>query len=239
MDKKEKMRRCVADVLDLPTDLTCHLPRIVLSGDSEMLLENHGGILHYDDTSIRVAYRGGILEITGEDLTFADFEARNVGGGGYHCHVTFYSQLRRSTMSLSHELPGYCIIEINGGSIERFSNLAMERNIMLWDITVIYPQRWEAKVALKSLRSLRQIGHLTESYIIVKEKKGIPAIARKLRRHFLLVAAAVAIVFALVVYAHSILGVNVVSDETLPSGVEQEVLSIAAEQGVKPKAFFR
>ena len=35
-------------------------------------------------------------------------------------------------MSLSHELPGYCIIEINGGSIERFSNLAMERNIMLW-----------------------------------------------------------------------------------------------------------
>lgn len=69
MDKKEKMRRCVADVLDLPTDLTCHLPRIVLSGDSEILLENHGGILHYDDTSIRVAYRGGILEITGEDLT--------------------------------------------------------------------------------------------------------------------------------------------------------------------------
>ena len=141
-------------------------------------------------------------------------------------------------MSLGHELPGYCIIEINGGSIERFSNLAMERNIMLWDITVIGPQRWEAKVALKSLRSLRQIGHLTESYIIVKEKKGIPAIARKLRRHFLLVAAAVAIVFALVVYAHSILGVNVVSDETLPSGVEQEVLSIAAEQGVKPKLFF-
>ena len=75
-------------------------------------------------------------------------------------------------MSLGHELPGYCIIEINGGSIERFSNLAMERNIMLWDITVIGPQRWEAKVALKSLRSLRQIGHLTESYIIVKEKKG-------------------------------------------------------------------
>ena len=73
-------------------------------------------------------------------------------------------------MSLSHELPGYCIIEINGGSIERFSNLAMERNIMLWDITVIGPQRWEAKVALKSLRSLRQIGHLTESYIIVKER---------------------------------------------------------------------
>ncbi len=69
MDKKEKVRRCVSDALDLPTDLTCHLPRIVLSGDSELLLENHRGILQYNDTMIRAAYRGGILEISGENLS--------------------------------------------------------------------------------------------------------------------------------------------------------------------------
>lgn len=34
-------------------------------------------------------------------------------------------------MSLSPDLPSYCTITIRGSSIEHFSNLAMERNIVL------------------------------------------------------------------------------------------------------------
>ena len=113
----------------------------------------------------------------------------------------------------------------------------MERNIVLWDITVLGPERWEAKAALKSLGSLRRIGHITGCYITIKEGKGLPAVLRRLRRHRLLAAAALCIVLALVVYAHSVLDVEVISDQDIPQKVEQEVRSIAAEQGVRPGLF--
>lgn len=68
------MRRSVANARDFSTDLTCHLPRIVLSGDSELLLENHSGIPRYDDTMICAACRGGILGICGDRLTLPILE---------------------------------------------------------------------------------------------------------------------------------------------------------------------
>lgn len=69
MKKKEKLNDYMADVLSVPGEIVYHMPRIVLTGDRSLFLENHSGIIHYQDDLIKVAYRGGNLEISGEDLT--------------------------------------------------------------------------------------------------------------------------------------------------------------------------
>ncbi len=69
MNKKEKLSDYMTDVLSVPGEIVYHMPRIVLTGDRSLFLENHNGIIHYQEDLIKIAYRGGNLEIVGENLT--------------------------------------------------------------------------------------------------------------------------------------------------------------------------
>lgn len=51
-----------AEALDLPGDVVAGLPRIELTGNRELRIENHKGILAYGQEEIRIS--GGKLEIT-------------------------------------------------------------------------------------------------------------------------------------------------------------------------------
>ncbi len=68
MSKKELFRAAVADTLELPGDIVAGLPRLVITGRESILLENHGGIVHYDEGRLVVSYAGGYLEVRGENL---------------------------------------------------------------------------------------------------------------------------------------------------------------------------
>ncbi len=69
MSKKDRWNEVMTDVLSVPGEIVYHMPRIVLTGDRSLFLENHNGILHYQEDLIKIAYRGGNLEICGEGLT--------------------------------------------------------------------------------------------------------------------------------------------------------------------------
>jgi len=58
----------VAKVLDLPRDVVFDLPRLVLWGDRELLVENHKGLLAFDSCRVVVGSSCGALEIKGERL---------------------------------------------------------------------------------------------------------------------------------------------------------------------------
>ena len=51
-----------AEALDLPGDVLAGLPHIELTGNRELRMENHKGILAYGGEEIRIS--GGKLEIT-------------------------------------------------------------------------------------------------------------------------------------------------------------------------------
>jgi len=67
MSRREKLSDYMTDVLSVG-EIVYHMPRIVLTGDRSLFLENHNGIIHYQETLIKIAYRGGNLEIEGEAL---------------------------------------------------------------------------------------------------------------------------------------------------------------------------
>lgn len=68
MSKKDLFRSAVAEGLDLPEDIVEGLPRLILTGDSKVVLENHGGIVHYDSSSLVVNYGDKHLKIGGSDM---------------------------------------------------------------------------------------------------------------------------------------------------------------------------
>ncbi len=72
-DDKKKWQESLADFFELPKELLCNLPRITLIGDVQMLLENYGGIIEYNDELLRLKVREGEVVVTGKNLTIKNF----------------------------------------------------------------------------------------------------------------------------------------------------------------------
>ncbi len=68
MKKKEKRAQRVADMLELPIDFICDIPRIELLGKNEIWIENTRGILDYNETCVKINTTVGIFKIEGDDL---------------------------------------------------------------------------------------------------------------------------------------------------------------------------
>lgn len=65
---KKKIRRLAVNVLDLPEDLVQGVPRMILTGDRRLSVENHRGVDLFTSELLRLKLEEGKLEIAGEQL---------------------------------------------------------------------------------------------------------------------------------------------------------------------------
>ena len=71
MDKKPRrvgFLEKTAELLDLPADALAGLPRLELTGDGELRMENHKGILAYGSEEIHVSAGAFLVKISGQGL---------------------------------------------------------------------------------------------------------------------------------------------------------------------------
>lgn len=54
------------------------VPRLILTGRKEVLLEGHAGLFSYETNRIRVRVKGGLCTVTGENLTIDYFGAEDL-----------------------------------------------------------------------------------------------------------------------------------------------------------------
>ncbi len=86
---KKNMLERVADVLDLPADIVARLPRIEITGCRRLYIENHQGLLEYEDTLIQISGGPIIISIRGADLHLDAMNARELLLGGLITSVEF------------------------------------------------------------------------------------------------------------------------------------------------------
>lgn len=67
-EAQERIRRKLASALDLPGEIILNLPKIVLIGNFQVLIENHRGILTYNSETVRVLVETGEVAVRGQDL---------------------------------------------------------------------------------------------------------------------------------------------------------------------------
>lgn len=63
-----QLRKFAAKMLDLPADVTMEMPRITMIGQIHMYIENHRGVLLFNDKELRLLLTKGQLLVTGEKL---------------------------------------------------------------------------------------------------------------------------------------------------------------------------
>ena len=74
--KKERLLERTAEALELPGDLVAGLPRVELTGDRELRMENHRGILAYGSQEIQISGGRLVVKVRGENL---ELRAMNAG----------------------------------------------------------------------------------------------------------------------------------------------------------------
>ncbi|GFZ30910.1 sporulation protein YqfC [Clostridium zeae] len=69
MERKiDKVKEGLAEKLDLPRDIVLNIPKIVITGDNEIIIENHKGIISFDSSEIKINSKVGTITLDGVNL---------------------------------------------------------------------------------------------------------------------------------------------------------------------------
>ncbi|MDS1029454.1 sporulation protein YqfC [Bacillota bacterium LX-D] len=80
--KRKKIQNQFVDFLELPQDALLDLPKITITGDKYLCLENHRGIIEYNSEKIRVSVLGSQLEISGKELILKNIKTDEIAVEG-------------------------------------------------------------------------------------------------------------------------------------------------------------
>lgn len=78
----QKLKSSLADFFDFPRDIMLDLSRLILIGNRQVYLENHQGIIEYEEKRIKVKTSSGVLIIKGENLTIRSLYTKELAVEG-------------------------------------------------------------------------------------------------------------------------------------------------------------
>lgn len=77
-NKLFSLKAAISEALDLPGEITLNLPKIIIIGYSQMLIENHKGVIEYTPQKIRLNSGIGVIKIEGTDLNLKNIAADDI-----------------------------------------------------------------------------------------------------------------------------------------------------------------
>ena len=86
---KKRISERAADVWGVPKDVIMNIPRLTISGDKEIYIENHKGILEYTDTEIRISTTMGIVRVCGKNLVIDRIRLEDIVISGCFSRVEY------------------------------------------------------------------------------------------------------------------------------------------------------
>lgn len=70
-----RTKETIAQKLDLPRDVILNIPKIMIIGDNEITIENHKGVILFEEKEIKINSNVGLITIYGKG-----FEILFMGG---------------------------------------------------------------------------------------------------------------------------------------------------------------
>ncbi|HHX28094.1 MAG: sporulation protein YqfC [Bacillota bacterium] len=67
-----KIRQDIAEILELPLDVSLDLPKIVIVGELGVLIQNHRGLIQYSPERIVVGIGQGQIAVAGDSLKISE-----------------------------------------------------------------------------------------------------------------------------------------------------------------------
>lgn len=129
---------------------------------------------------------------------------------------------------------GYVIIKIEGLTLEKFINLAISKNIILWDIVRVDYTTLKAKVSVAGFKDLRDVMQKVGCRVYIVDKKGYPFFLNKFKYRKMLAIGSVLSIALIVFLTSFIWRIDIVGNERIGDNEIINVLSsINIKQGIR------
>ncbi len=136
-------------------------------------------------------------------------------------------------LEVVNNIKGYVVIEVSGFSVERFMNMAVHKNIFLWDIV-----RDEGvvtmKVSIKGFKLLKPCARKTKCKIKIRDKSGVPFWLFRYRKRKVLAAGIIFFIGFLYFLSSFIWLVEVEGNSRIQT---HQIIEFLNEQGLKEGVF--
>ncbi|MFL0267836.1 sporulation protein YqfC [Candidatus Clostridium radicumherbarum] len=63
-----KTKEIIAEKLDFPRDVVLDIPKITIIGDNEITIENHKGVVIFDEEKMKINSNAGLITIYGNSF---------------------------------------------------------------------------------------------------------------------------------------------------------------------------
>ena len=77
-ETKATLKEKVAEILELPKEIVLNMPKLVMLGNSSLIIENYKGIIEYGDCRIRINTCTGMIKITGDKLVIKEITSEDI-----------------------------------------------------------------------------------------------------------------------------------------------------------------
>ena len=132
---------------------------------------------------------------------------------------------------LLNYLIGYVRISIEGYFVERFINLCMQKNILLWNSkrkksTLVY-----TCMSMKDFKKIKTIAKQTKCRVKIEEKKGLPFVFHQYKKRKIFFLLLLCIWIGIMILSQFIWNIEITGNETIPTEelrrtIESEGLTI-------------
>lgn len=81
-DKLYEAKESIANKLDLPRDIILNMPKITVTGENEIIIENHKGVVLFEENQVKVNSGVGLISIQGNrfEILFMGGSTITIGG---------------------------------------------------------------------------------------------------------------------------------------------------------------
>ena len=127
-------------------------------------------------------------------------------------------------------LIGYVNIKVESYFLERFINICISKNILLWNIKRKKSSILYANISIKDYKKLKQIAKKTKSKIKIENKKGLPFILHKYRKRKIFLGLLIIIILGLIATSNFIWNIEIRGNTEIS---KDEIIEELKQEGLK------
>lgn len=120
---------------------------------------------------------------------------------------------------------GYVNISVEGYFIERFINICISKNILLWNLKRRKSSFLYVNVGMRDFKRLKQIAKKTKCRIKIEAKKGLPFILHRYKKRKIFLVLLLVILISIFTISNFIWNIEIKGNETIQSSEILEALS--------------